>query len=91
MTLAFKEFEWQRIDFGFLMLQSCLKEILVSYGDKEYKIPHMGKEMVLGLVIMPICISATPNACVVAREVSMGELDGELEEDANAKSADKGK
>ena len=65
---------------GFLTLQSCLEEIIVSHGGNEYKIPHMGKERLLRLGILPIRITATDHACVVAREV-MGELDGEFEGD----------
>jgi hypothetical protein len=69
------------------MLQSCLEEILVSYGDNEYKIPHMGKQMLLRLGTLPICVDASANACVVTREV-MGELDDDFEDSDSAKSDD---
>ncbi len=45
------------------------------------KISHMGMEMFLSLGTLPVHITVTAHACVVAREV-IGELDGEFEDDA---------
>ena len=74
---AYTEFPPRKIDFGFLTLQSCLEEILVSHGDNEYKIPHMRKERLLRDGVLPLRIPASAQACLVAREV-MGELDGDF-------------
>jgi hypothetical protein len=83
VTRAYVEFPSRKIDFGFLTLQSCLAEILLSHGDNQYKIPHMGKEGLLRAGALPVRIAASAQACMVAREV-VGEFDGEFDgEDAN--------
>jgi hypothetical protein len=79
---AYEEFPARKIDFGFLTLQSCLEEILLSNGDNKYKIPHMGKEKLLRLGTLPVHINASADACLIAREV-MGEFDGEFEDDVD--------
>jgi hypothetical protein len=85
---AYKDFPSQKIDFGFITLQSCLQEILLSNGGNEYKIPHIGKERLLRSgTLQRVRIAALANACIVARE-GVGELDGEFEDDS--KSAVKG-
>ena len=75
---AYAEFPWRKMDFGFLTLQSCLEEIMLSHGDNEYKIPHMGKEGLLRVGALPVRIAASAQACMIAREV-LGEFDGEFD------------
>jgi hypothetical protein len=69
VTRAYKESPSWKIDFGFLTLQSCLQEIIMSNCGNEYKIPHIGKERLLRSATLPDPITAWANACVVAREV----------------------
>jgi hypothetical protein len=45
VTRAYRDFPTRRIDFGFLTLQSCLEQILLSNGGSTYDIPHMGKRV----------------------------------------------
>jgi hypothetical protein len=77
-----KNFHQTEDYFGFLWLQSCLLEILISKAGNTYKTPHIGKAILLSrLGTLPVHITATANACVVARVV-MWELDGEFQGDA---------
>ncbi len=75
---AYAEFPTRKMDFGFLTSQSCLEEIILSHGDNEYKIPHMGKEGLLRVGALPVRIAASAQACMIAREV-LGEFDGEFD------------
>lgn len=44
---SFHAFSAQGSDNIFLMLQSCMIEIMKAKGSNNYKIPHMEKEMLL--------------------------------------------
>ncbi len=72
---------------------SQLRRLVVHLGldhvDNDYKIPHMGKQVLLWIGTLPICVNAPANACVIAREI-LGELDGEFEDNDNSQNAVKG-
>jgi hypothetical protein len=68
--------------FGFITLQSCLEEILLSNRGNKYKIPHMGKKMLVRLGSLPGRITPAAHACCVVAGEVMGELDGGFEDDA---------
>jgi hypothetical protein len=63
------EFCPRKIEFGFLMLQSCHGEILISNGNNAHEIPRMGKETLLQDGTLPVRVAATAQALVVARQV----------------------
>jgi hypothetical protein len=45
VTQAYRDFSPRKVDFGFLTLQSCLEQMLITNGRNTYRIPHMlGKE-----------------------------------------------
>ena len=44
---AFQDFESRKIDCGFLTLQGCLNDMLEVSGRNDYKIRHMGKQVLL--------------------------------------------
>jgi hypothetical protein len=59
----------QLVPFGFLTLQSCLDEKLILNGNSTCKTPHMGKERLLQEGTLPVCVAASAQALVVARQV----------------------
>jgi hypothetical protein len=69
VTEAYRDFPPRQIDFGFLTLQCCLEQILISNGDNKYKVPHMGKERLLRDGILPLRIRASATALSVARQM----------------------
>ena len=44
---TFQDFKPRKIDCGFLILQGCLNDILGVNGGSDYKIRHMGKQVLL--------------------------------------------
>ena len=63
---AFAEFEPQKIDFGFLTLQSCLDDILTCNRGNDYKLRHIGKSaMLLQNGTLPQTNDVTENALYV--------------------------
>ncbi|KAG2276843.1 hypothetical protein Bca52824_059398 [Brassica carinata] len=40
---SFEEYAAEKVNYIFLTLQSCMKEIMKTGGDNKYKIPHMKK------------------------------------------------
>jgi hypothetical protein len=46
----------------------------------------MGKQVLLRIGTLLICVNATANACVIAKEI-LRELDGEFEDNDNAQNA----
>ncbi len=44
---TFAEFEPRKIDCGFLMLQTCLNDMMEVNGGNDYKIRHLGKQALL--------------------------------------------
>jgi hypothetical protein len=89
VSRAYDEFCPRKIDFGFLTLQSCLDEILVSNGNNTYKIPHVGKATLLQAGDLPVSVGANARALNIARQVMVGLDDNDsLENDDECKNGD---
>ena len=59
---AFRDFEPQKINFGFLTLQCCLDDMMAANGGNDYRIRHMGKEVMLRNGTLPRTIGASESA-----------------------------
>jgi hypothetical protein len=89
VSRAYDKFCPRKIDFGFLMLQSCLDEILVSNGNNTYKTPHMGKETLLQAGVLPVSVGVSAHAINVARQVMVGlDNNDSLDNDDKCKNGD---
>jgi hypothetical protein len=89
VSRAYDEFCPRKIDFGFLTLQSCLDEILVSNGNNSYKKTHMGKATLLQAGVLPVSVGASACVLNVASQV-MFRLDNNdsLDNDDECKNGD---
>ncbi|XP_057808982.1 uncharacterized protein LOC131023458 [Salvia miltiorrhiza] len=54
---AYNEYPPQKINHVFLTFQSCYQEIIKAKGDNNYKIPHMNKERLERIGMLPDAIS----------------------------------
>jgi hypothetical protein len=79
VSRAYNKFFPRKMDFGFLTLQSCLDEILVSNGNNSYKKPHMGKATLLQAGVLPVSVGASARALNVARQVMVALDDNDDE------------
>ncbi|CAB9529989.1 transposon protein [Seminavis robusta] len=59
---TFKDYPWQAVDRLFVTLQSVFNEIIDCGGHNTYKIPHMNKERLQRLGILPRQLDVSPNA-----------------------------
>jgi hypothetical protein len=80
VTRAYRYFSPQKVDFGFLTLQSCLEQMLITNGGNTYKIPLMGKERFLRNGVLPLHIGASATAVSYARQVMDDGVNAETEE-----------
>jgi hypothetical protein len=71
---AYDEYPPWKLENGFLTHACCLNEVLESYGNNHYRIPHMSKEKLRREGRLPLRIKVSEAAMVVARQV-MPELD----------------
>ncbi|XP_057788877.1 uncharacterized protein LOC131005804 [Salvia miltiorrhiza] len=53
---AFEELDPMKLNNVFLTLQGCYHEIIKCRGNNNYKIPHINKERLLRLGILPECL-----------------------------------
>lgn len=53
----FEEYSAEKVNYIFLTLQSCMKEIMKTGGDNRYKIPHMKKATLVRKNRLPLQIS----------------------------------
>lgn len=66
---AFRELRYEKIDRGFMTLQSVLREILKSGGGNGFKIPHLHKDaipLVNGLLPLSLSCEQTAIDCALA-------------------------
>ena len=56
---AYEDFPPKLLNFSFLTLAGCMEEILQSHGDNIYKIPHMRKEVLHRMGLLPKQVHAT--------------------------------
>ncbi len=66
---AFRNLEPIKIDFGFLMLQTVLDDILCCHGGNEFQISHIGKERLLRNGELPTQLEASEEAAAAGRFV----------------------
>ena len=62
---AYLDFEPQKLDFSFQTLQCCMDDVLSTYSNNDYKIWHMGKEVILRGGILPMSIVPSTSALEV--------------------------
>jgi len=68
---AWAEYEARKINHVFLTHQSCLEEIILSKGDNDYSIPHMGKERLERHGALPRQITLSDAATAVLHHVGL--------------------
>ena len=59
---AYGEYPLHKLNYVWLILQSCLSKIIENDGGKDCKIPHMGKEALDRRVLLPEVLYVTPAA-----------------------------
>ena len=55
---AYEEVSHSTLNYVWLSLMNCMTEILKHGGNNNYKLPHMGKEKLQRLGLLPTQISA---------------------------------
>ena len=95
VTTAFQEFEPRLLKYNFLTLQTCLEQIILSHGDNIYAIPHMGKERLDNMEMLPLRIKASMEAMVIACDFLEGDgglevLDADVESSKGDELSDDG-
>ena len=59
---AYGEYPFRKLNHVWLTLQSCLNMIIANDGGNDYKIPHMGKELLQRRGLLPPVLDVTPAA-----------------------------
>ena len=59
---TYNDYSYKKINRVYLTLMSCLNEIIDHNGDNDYKLPHMGKERLERLGLLPQTLEVTPAA-----------------------------
>ncbi|XP_057780151.1 uncharacterized protein LOC130998761 [Salvia miltiorrhiza] len=74
---AYDEYPPEKLNHVFITLQSCYHEIIKARGGNDYKIPHMNKERLSRLGLLPDCIQVEET--LVRETLQFLELDASAE------------
>jgi hypothetical protein len=64
---AFRELDVETLDNVFYSWMQCMEQIMLSNGDNDYKIPHIGKQRLRSLGLLPRLLPCSNQAVAAAR------------------------
>ncbi|KAL6495734.1 hypothetical protein OROGR_030297 [Orobanche gracilis] len=74
---AYEDYSPIKINYVFLTLQGCYTEIMKVRGGNNYKVPHMGKEALQRVGLLPECLEVSEELVRESLEYLNLNLDGD--------------